>query len=143
MFGLPYDVEADSGRRCLRPRGRPGGLGAPGGCERDRDDGGAEALAAPAVVELHHAVAEAAFVQQFELQAHVVGQGPLAPSDHDGHDEQLVLVDQPGPDRLAGELGPPTLRSRSADAFSCRTASGSKSRSIRVLALDADSSVVE
>ena len=43
----------------------------------------------------------------------------------------------------AARSGPPTVRSRSADAFSCRTASGSKSRSIRVLALDTVSSVVE
>jgi len=33
--------------------------------------------------------------------------------------------------------------SASADANICRTASGSKSRSIRVLALDTDASVVE
>jgi hypothetical protein len=35
------------------------------------------------------------------------------------------------------------MRSRPADAFIRRTASGSKSRSIRVLALDAVSSVLE
>jgi hypothetical protein len=36
----------------------------------------------------------------------------------------------------AARSGPPTVMSRRAAAFSCRTASGSKSRSIRVLALD-------
>ena len=40
-------------------------------------------------------------------------------------------------------MGPPTLMSCSADAFIRATASGSKSRSIRVLALDSASSVVE
>ena len=39
--------------------------------------------------------------------------------------------------------GPPTVTSRAARAFSCRTASGSKSRSIRVLSLDTVSSVFE
>jgi hypothetical protein len=35
-----------------------------------------------AVVEVNHAVAETAFVQQFELQADVVGHGLLAASHH-------------------------------------------------------------
>src|SRR6266516_182313 len=43
----------------------------------------------------------------------------------------------------AARWGPPTVRSRPADAFICRTASGSKSRSIRVLALETASSVLE
>ena len=38
---------------------------------------------------------------------------------------------------------PPTLMSCSIDAFICRIVSGSKPRSIRVLALDSSSSVVE
>ncbi len=48
----------------------------------------------------------------------------------------MALVDQSGLERFRGEAG-------SADAFSCRTPSGSKSRSIRVLALDTVSSVLE
>ena len=43
----------------------------------------------------------------------------------------------------AARPGPPTLMSRSRRAFICRTASGSKARSIRVLALATVSSVVE
>ena len=57
------------------------------------------------VVEVNHAVAETAFVQQLELQADVVGEGPVAASHHDRRDEQVALVDQPGPDRLGGEVG--------------------------------------
>src|SRR5215212_7709852 len=58
-----------------------------------------------AVVEVDHAVAETAFAQQFELHADIVGEGPFAASHHDGRDEQMVLVDQPGPERLGGEVG--------------------------------------
>jgi len=54
---------------------------------------------------MNHAVFEAALVQQFELQANVVGQGPLAASDQDGREEQMALVDQPGLDRLGSEVG--------------------------------------
>ena len=43
---------------------------------------------------------------------------------------------------MAPRVGPPTVRSRSA-AFSCRTASGSKARSIRVLVVAAAASVLE
>jgi hypothetical protein len=56
-------------------------------------------------MEVDHAAAETAFVQQFELQVSIVREGLLAPSDHDGRDEQLELVHQPGSDRLGGELG--------------------------------------
>src|SRR3712207_2172696 len=58
-----------------------------------------------AVVEINHAVAETAFVEQFELQADIVGQGLLAASHHDGRDEQVPLVDQPGLDCLSGKVG--------------------------------------
>ena len=49
----------------------------------------------------------------------------------------------PARNALAARPGPPTVRSASADAFSRRTASGSKSRSIRVLAVATVSSVLE
>src|SRR5215217_3127767 len=55
--------------------------------------------------EVNHPVAETAFVQQFELQADMVGERLVAASDHDGHEEQLELVDQSGLDRLGGEVG--------------------------------------
>src|SRR3712207_8983419 len=43
--------------------------------------------------------------RSFELHAHIVGEGPFAASDRDGRDEQVALVDQPGPERLGGEVG--------------------------------------
>src|SRR5215203_1640188 len=57
-----------------------------------------------AVVEVNHAVAETAFVQQFELQADIVGEGLFAASHHYRREEQVALVDQPGLDRLGGEV---------------------------------------
>ena len=56
-------------------------------------------------MEVHNTVAETAFVQQFEFQAEIVGEGPFASSHHDRRDEQVALVDQPGLDRLGGEVG--------------------------------------
>ena len=35
----------------------------------------------------------------------MVGQSLLPPSDHDGSQEEVKLVDQAGRDRLSGELG--------------------------------------
>src|SRR3954467_1222743 len=48
---------------------------------------------------------ETAFDQQFELHEDIVWKGFLASSHHDGCDEQVALVDQPGPERLGGEVG--------------------------------------
>jgi hypothetical protein len=56
-------------------------------------------------VEVNDAVSEPAFIEKFELRADVVWQGALAASHHDRAQEQMALVDQPGADRLAGELG--------------------------------------
>src|SRR2546423_840696 len=57
-----------------------------------------------AVVEVNGAVAEPALVQQLEVHPDIVaGQGTLAASHHDGHEEQLVLVDEPSLDRLGRE----------------------------------------
>src|SRR5215217_2756734 len=58
-----------------------------------------------AVVEVNYAAFETAFVQQFELHADVVGEGAFTASHYDGRDEQVPLVDQPGLDRVSGELG--------------------------------------
>jgi hypothetical protein len=55
-------------------------------------------------VKVNHAVSETAFVKQLELQEDIVGERPFAASHHDGRDEQVVLVDQPGLDRLGGEV---------------------------------------
>ncbi len=66
---------------------------------------------------MHHAVAETAFVQQFELHADTVGERRCATSQHHGRDEQVALVHQPGPDRVSGETGTAPETSRSAAAF--------------------------
>src|SRR5688500_3725414 len=67
--------------------------------------GVAVSLRTYAVVEVNHAALETAFVQQFELQADVCGEGPFTTSNHDGRDEQVALVYQPGPEGLGGEVG--------------------------------------
>ena len=95
------------------------------------------------VVEVHDAVAEAALAQELEADAEAVGQGGVAAADDDGREEEVALVDEAGAERVRGELGPPTVRSRSAAAFIRRTSSGSNSRSIRVLAVDGSRSVRE
>ena len=56
-------------------------------------------------MEVNHAAFETAFVRQFELQADIAGEGPFAPSHHDGREEQVELIHQPRLDRLAGEVG--------------------------------------
>src|SRR5215207_10418426 len=58
-----------------------------------------------AVAEVDHAVAETAFVEEFKLQADIVGERLLAASHHDGCDEQVAFIDQPGLERVAGEVG--------------------------------------
>ena len=47
----------------------------------------------------------------------------------------MALVNEPGRERLRGETGTAHAEVAIACAFSCRTASGSKSRSIRVFAV--------
>jgi len=88
-------------------------------------------------------VAETTFVEQLELPADLVGKQLLADSYQERRDEQVALVHQPGPDPWAARPGPATVMSRADAALICRTASGSNSRSIRVLALDTVCGVVE
>lgn len=57
-----------------------------------------------AVAQVNHAGFETAFVQQFELQADIVGEELLAASHDDGRDVQVAFVDQPGPERLRGKV---------------------------------------
>ena len=56
-------------------------------------------------MEVNEAIAETTFAEKVEVQADTVRKGPRAASDHDGRDEQVVLVDQAGFDRLGGEVG--------------------------------------
>jgi hypothetical protein len=55
------------------------------------------------VVQVNHPVAETPLVQQLEPHADTPGQRSLAAPHHDGRDDQVALVDQPGLDRLAGQ----------------------------------------
>ncbi len=87
-------------------------------------------------MEVNDAVSEPALIEKFELRADVVWQGALAASHHDRAQEQMALVDEPRADCVAGELGTPDCDGGPEDCLSRRTASGSNSRSIRVLALD-------
>jgi hypothetical protein len=57
------------------------------------------------VVKVNDAVWEHALAQEFELGTDVVRQGALAPTHHDRTEEQMAVLDQPGGDRLDGELG--------------------------------------
>ena len=95
-----------------------------------------------AVVEMDHAVGEAAFVEEFELQADVVGECLRTATHHDGRDDQVALVRQSGAERLAGEVRA-AHGEVPAEALIRRISSTSKVRSSRVLALDTVCSVVE
>jgi hypothetical protein len=55
-----------------------------------------------AVMDVHHAAAETALVQQFELQTDIAGDGPFAASHQDRDEEQAALVDQPCLERVGG-----------------------------------------
>jgi hypothetical protein len=55
-------------------------------------------------VDVDYAVPEAAFVHQLELHVNIVRESPVAAPDHDGRDQQVELVDQPGLDRLRSEM---------------------------------------
>ena len=55
------------------------------------------------IAKVDHSISKTALVQEIQLDAYVAGQDPLAAADHDRHDEQLNLVDEPGPDRVCGE----------------------------------------
>jgi hypothetical protein len=47
------------------------------------------------------------WVQQLEPQADIAREGSFAAPHQDGQEEQMALVDQPGLDRLTGEIGTP------------------------------------
>ena len=84
-----------------------------------------------AVVEVNDAVLEPAFIEEFELHVDVVLQHALAAS----HDDRAQTdgTRRPAPRRLPApaRARPPIAMSAVEDSFSCRTASGSSSRSIR------------
>src|ERR1700722_13959182 len=55
------------------------------------------------VTQVHRAVGETPFRQQFEGQVRSAGEGLLAAAHHDGADDQVALVDQAGLQRLGGQ----------------------------------------
>src|SRR4029450_6472944 len=56
-------------------------------------------------MELDHAVAESALVQQLQSQADMVGESWIAPSHDDRGEEQATLINQPKLDGLGNERG--------------------------------------
>jgi hypothetical protein len=73
----------------------------------------------------------------------LAGQGTLAASHHDRDEEQLVLVDEPSLDRLGREPRTAHAEISAGLRLQLPDASGSNSRSIRVLALVTVCSVLE
>jgi hypothetical protein len=59
-----------------------------------------------AVVEVDGPAAERPLVHQLQPDASVFGEGTRPTAHDDGNEEEMALVDQAGPDRLARELGP-------------------------------------
>src|SRR5512140_1175659 len=59
------------------------------------------------ITEVNRTVPKAAFRQKLELQSHVVGQCGFAASHDDRDQEQMNLVEQPGPEGVVGELRTP------------------------------------
>ena len=88
---------------------------------------------------MNHAAAETALVDQLEVHTHIVGEGLFASSDHDGADEQLLFVDQPGLDCMRGQLGTSHADVTSSTAFSSpRTNPGEAERPMAPLTITID-----
>jgi hypothetical protein len=73
----------------------------------------------------------------------LLGRDCLPPPTAMGATNSWHSSTKPALNAWAAKSGPPTVMSRPAAAFICRTASGSKARSMRVLPLDTVSSVLE
>ena len=94
-------------------------------------------------MEENEAAVEPALVDQLEIEPDVVGEHLLASAHDRRREEEVVLVDEPRLDRLAGETGTADGKVLRGFLLSRRTASGSNSRSSRVLPLATESSVLE
>jgi hypothetical protein len=55
------------------------------------------------IAKIDHSISKPALVREIQLYAYVAGQHPLAGANPDRHDDQLNLVDEPGPDHVCGE----------------------------------------
>ena len=60
------------------------------------------------IAKINHSVSKTALVQEIQPYAYVAGQDPLAAAKHSRHNEQLILVDEPGLDHMGGEGGTTT-----------------------------------
>ena len=54
---------------------------------------------------MDHSVVETALAQQLKRHTNVTGQERIAATHYDRRDEQVTLVNEPGPDRVRGEGG--------------------------------------
>src|SRR5207249_3206518 len=57
------------------------------------------------IAKIDHPISKTALVAEIQPYAYVAGQDPLAAAKHSRHDEQMILVDEPGPDCMGGEGG--------------------------------------
>ena len=57
------------------------------------------------IAKLDHSISKTALVQEIQPYAYVAGQDRLAAAKHSRHDEQMILVDELGPDRMGGDGG--------------------------------------
>src|SRR5262245_26218276 len=56
------------------------------------------------IAKMDHSICKTPLVQEIQLYAYVAGQDPLAAAPHHRHTKQIILIDEPGPDRLCGEV---------------------------------------
>jgi hypothetical protein len=94
-------------------------------------------------MQVNDAVGDTALVEQLQLHAGIAGRARWPPPTTMGERNRWISSTNPAPIAWAASSAPPTLRSRSAAAFICRTVSGSKACSSLVLGLDTASSVLE
>jgi len=56
------------------------------------------------IAKIDHSIGKTALVQELQLYAYIARQDPAAAAKNHRHNKQMVLVDEPGPDRLRGEV---------------------------------------
>ena len=56
-------------------------------------------------MKVNHTICETAFVHQVKVQADIGRKKRIACSHQDRRDKKVILVNQPGPDRLSGKMG--------------------------------------
>ena len=56
-----------------------------------------------AIAQIDHSIGKTALVHEIQLCPYVAGQDPPAAANHHRHDEQMILVDKPGSDRVCRE----------------------------------------